>query len=1494
MPSLNTVRYVSGYGIPNILASVDTTVIVDSVINSADGYVVKYDTDGVPKWAARITSSSLDGANGVFAHTDGSVYAIGFYRLAPAGIFNADGTAFTTLSYSGGVNDVFLVKYNSNGAVQWATRIGGASTDTGRGVAVDSSGNVYITGDFAGTMTVFSADTTAFGTLTSGGSTDSFVVKYNSSGAAQWRARIGGTGADLGNAIATDSTGAVYVAGQSGFAITVYNADGTAAGAELTNLGGTDAYLAKYNAVGVVQWRTRIGSTLADNGLALAVDSSNNVYVAGSYAGTLSLYHANDGTAFSPNLTGIGGGDAFVGKYNSAGRVQWNAKIANNSTSSSDSALSLVTDSAGNVYVGGSCSASSSFTARAYNANTTTIAASAVGADGWIVKYNSSGIVQYMNRITTGGAPAAPVYGLDVDSNDNLYAAGGTGLSPVSFSFYNSTTTGDDLVTTINSINTRLDSFLVKYNSSGAVQWVRRIASSDDDSAFGVSVDAAGNSYTCGQFIGSRFAIYGQATSLFSTVANVGNQDTFAIKYNTNGAPQWAARIASTAADLGWSTVVDSTGNLYVGGTYAADLTLTNANGTTFTTLTLSTATDSFIAKYTSAGVGIWAIRITGNSSEWPYGMALDSGGNLYICGEYRSATTSFLNSDGTTGLTLNGTLNNSDAYLVKYSPEGFAQWVVRCTSASGAESAISVTIDSSNNIYLSGTHNQTMSVISSNGVTFGTTLATAGGNDAFLIKLDSSGIVQWLTRVGSTGADAGFDTATDSSGNVYIVGAYNATPTIYNSNGTTFGTLTLVGQYDAFIVKYNASGFAQWATRMSSTSTTTNDYAYSCKVDSLGNIYVGGGGGGTINLYNSNGSLFGVTASYGFLIKYNTAGFVQWVCNQITTVQGSGVFSIAIDSNNNIYTGMAAGGSGLRLQLTNSDGSTFATTSGAYSALAKYNASGFGQWVQNIGNLAAPVGNTKPVQVSVSSSGDVYITGRGASGSAIQIYNIDTTIYKYLNTLATQSAFIVKQSSTAVPRWAVSIGISSSTLLDVQTQVDSSGNVYVTGNVYFIGSTLGTATFYNADGTTAQTLTAKSFIAKYNTNGVFQWCAGITSSGTSALYGMCIDSGGSVFITGTYTGASGASFYNSDGTLGGNGYVPFATANYTYVAKYSTTGVFQWTTSQYATTITSSSVAVDSFGNIYVTGRYVATGAANFSLTFTNAGQSSGNGDGGFTNTTAGSFDGFVAEYDTDGRYQWCAEIGGAGTIVSAVTVTGSGDIHVTGTHTVGITIFNGSFAPGGQTTFGSLVNSGNGDVFIVKYNTSGAAQWSARVASAGADSGVGITVDSASNVYVTGLFTGTGTAYNANASAFATTIVNMLSSDMFLVKYNSAGTVQWITQGGSADVNAVDRGNAVTTDSTGAVYVAGYVTASSSAFTVWGVSGGTLVQFASTASAPNIANTTEPFLVKYDSAGAVQWISKFGGSGSSSITSIALDSASNIYTTGYFNGGGLVAPTS
>ena len=298
-----------------------------------DVFLSKFDSSGNFKWARTWGGTDWDKGFGVATDGSGNVYVTGYFKgtvdFDPGG-----GDPHT----SNGVDDVFLSKFDSSGNFEWARTWGGSSWDEGWGVAADGSGNVYVSGNFMGTVDF---DPGGGDPHTSNGSYDVFLSKFDLLGNFKQARAWGGPAWDIGWGVALDGSGNVYVTGY--FEGTV---DFDPGGGDIhTSNGSTDVFLSKFDSSGNFKGARTWGGSLWDEARGVAADGSGNVYVTGFFGSTVDF----DPGGGDPH-TSNGDLDAFLSKFDSSGNFDW-ARTWGGSIW--DEGWGVTADGSGNVYVTG-------------------------------------------------------------------------------------------------------------------------------------------------------------------------------------------------------------------------------------------------------------------------------------------------------------------------------------------------------------------------------------------------------------------------------------------------------------------------------------------------------------------------------------------------------------------------------------------------------------------------------------------------------------------------------------------------------------------------------------------------------------------------------------------------------------------------------------------------------------------------------------------------------------------------------------------------------------------------------------------------------------------------------------------------------------------------------------------------------------------------------------------------------------------------------------
>ncbi len=759
---------------------------------SADAFVTKVNAAGSSlAWSSYLggLGSGYDVAYAIAVDASGNAYVTG---ETSSSNFPTSG-GFTT-TYRGST-DAFVTKVNAAGSsLAWSSYLGGTSGDYGRGIAVDSSGNAYVTGNTSSSDFTLSS---SFDSTFSGGQ-EAFVTKVNSSGTLGWSSFAGGASSETGRAIAVDSSGNVYITGDTSSSDFFGSS-----GYDTTYNGSTDAFVTKISTTPSVTWSTYLGGVSSDYGYGIAVDSSPNVYVTG-------YTNSNDFPMLSPfDSTFVGGQEAFVTKVNSSGTtLGWSSYLGG---SSSDQGYAIKVDSSGNAYVTGSTSSSDFSVPSGFDTSFGS------GSNAFVTKVNSAGSSlawsSYLGGTTSGGDDQG--YTMAIDSSGNVYLGGYTYSTDFPPAGGFDATFGGGMAIA--------DAFVTKVTAAGSLVWSSYLGGTGTDIAYGIAVDSSGNVYVAGSTSSSDFTT---TASAYDTVYN-GGGDAFVTKVNAAGSSlAWSTFLGGTSFDIGYGIAVDATGSVYVTGETSSNNFPTVAGFNS----TYAGGTEAFVTKLASTGTALtWSSYVGGIGSDTGRAIAVDGSGNVYLTGSTYS-------SDFPVWLAIDSSLGGSnDAFVAKVNGAGSSLAWSTYLGGSGGESAYGIAIDTSGNVYVTGYTS------SSDFPTAGGFDATYGGNsDAFVTKIKSDGTARiWSSYLGDTEYDEARAVAVDESGNVYVTG-HTHSPNFPSSGGfdTTYGG---VGNDngDAFVTKVDAVGSTlAWSSFLGGWD---EDYGYCVSVDSSGNVYAAG-----------------------------------------------------------------------------------------------------------------------------------------------------------------------------------------------------------------------------------------------------------------------------------------------------------------------------------------------------------------------------------------------------------------------------------------------------------------------------------------------------------------------------------------------------------------------------------------------------------------------------------------------------------------------------
>lgn len=354
-----------------------------STSGAQDIFLAKYNSAGICQWVRIMGGSAYsDQATGVaYDATESTVVLVG--QFISTTNFNPGGTA---MNYSpngtvtAGNSDIFIAKYNTSGICQWVRQIGaGNNSDVCNGVAIDNSGNIIIGGWYNNANVNFNPAGTAVTRSISGTSSDMYLAKYNNTGILQWVLSMGGTNVtDAVNGVATDGSGNVYAAGNFAGTSVNFNPGGTAVTYTAT---GTDAFVAKYNSAGVLQWGKPSGGSSSDRGRCVAVANDGTVVFGGQFNGTNINFNAG-GTAYPLTSSST---DCFIMSYNSAGAPNWGMAVGG--TGSDDMKSFAVDNASAKIFAAGQFNGTN---ANFDPLNSTATTGTSSATDLFVARYNMS------------------------------------------------------------------------------------------------------------------------------------------------------------------------------------------------------------------------------------------------------------------------------------------------------------------------------------------------------------------------------------------------------------------------------------------------------------------------------------------------------------------------------------------------------------------------------------------------------------------------------------------------------------------------------------------------------------------------------------------------------------------------------------------------------------------------------------------------------------------------------------------------------------------------------------------------------------------------------------------------------------------------------------------------------------------------------------------------------------------------------------------------
>lgn len=962
---------------------------------ATDAYIVKIDPTDNLVWARTIGGVNADNGSAITTDAQGNIYAVGNF----IGTVDFDpGPGVFTMNAA--VQDLFVLKLDNTGSFVWVRQIGGANTAyiQSESVALDGSGNIYLAGDFDGTV-----DFDPGAGVTNLTGTDMFVCKLDPLGALVWTKQFGTTAPHVqkANALALDAAGNLYTTGY--FGVTVDFNPGPAV-FNLTPVGAEDVFVCKLDNAGNFVTAFQVGGPLGEDSRSIAVDGLGNSYITG-FSNGIADFDPSSGVF---NLVSAGT-STFVAKYNTAGSLIW-AKLYDGASFSVGSAIAL--DAQGYVYTTGVFGGTFDFDPGVgiYNLTATGIQSGfiakldPVGNFAWAKALNSS-------QIALGKAIA-------IDGLKNVYSAGN----------FRGSTDFDPGVPVFN-INT----------ASPVSAYVHKMGICPPDDCM------------CGGFTNMAY---------LSTQGNMPSPvmcgDAMSISCNQAFQPQISGQFQCLGnqcdpnPQINWE-LKDPGGTPFQSGqvsgpnfTVALTPSWFNAPGAYTLTLTgqcggqpcppcvlyLESAgcpsqTDTCCFKWVDAFVGTTSAVVAKQT-------AFDGQGNIYSIGDFEG-TADFDPGPGVSNITPAGL---SDFYISKIDPNGNLLWL-RTIGSAVLERATSIVSDAQGNVYVTGIFFGTLDFDPGPGV-FN---MTAGGWDLFILKLDSGGNFIWAKQLGGAASNYLYSQSIvlDNAGNIYLTGDFWGT--IDFDPGPGLANLTGA---DMFVCKLDPLGALIWVKQFVAAGPVLHG-SNVMALDASGNIYIGGFFGVTTDFDPGTGvfSLTPLSPADIFICKLDNAGNFVYA-HQIANALSESCLDLVTDGAGNIYTTGYFNGT---LDFDPGPGVANLTTTSQGIFIAKYNPPGGLVWAKAYSTLASGTNVSMGNSLALDGQGNVYTTGTFSGGFD---FDPGAAVY-FLSATGMKDGFIAKLDPAGNFRSAKALHGTQETQGNA-IAIDGPGNIYTAGN--FLGTT--------------------------------------------------------------------------------------------------------------------------------------------------------------------------------------------------------------------------------------------------------------------------------------------------------------------------------------------------------------------------------------------------------------------------------------------------------
>ena len=870
-----------------------------------------------------------------------------------------------------------------------AKRIGGEYNDNVADIVKTKDGGYVAVGSFASANVDFGNGVSLVNH--SEDQADGFIVKYNSNDEAEWAKCVGARfNEDLYKVIECNDGGYLTVG--------VYREEiDLGNGIILEDNDFADAMIIKFNSMGEAQWAQRIAGTYEDYITSVTECSDGGFFVGGHFQST------NIELGNGINLVQKGSKDGFIVKYNSIGEPEW-AQVVGGDWADEINSVAGTRD--------GGCVAVGDFKSKSINfENGTTLTNKKTNEtmDGMVLKYSSSGDLEWVKQIA---GDRDDCLNLVIESSNGGYLVGG---------HYNSydLDLGDGKGRPMASGE---DSVVLKYNTSGEVEWSSLITGTNDEYISSIT-ECNDDGYIFGASVSSSSIHYSNSEEDEEIKFDSSSEYGTVIKATKDGMFEWAKGIGQNGA-VGINSITETNDGKYIiGGVfYDSDLDLSKN-----IKLNNQGKSDGMIIKMgkeeTINPKIVQAIRMGEENNEKVSSMVATRDGGYIVCGMLQSSSV-----DLKDDISLSN-IGYANGMIVKYNADGEVQWG-HSIGGKFYDSLVSVTqcIDGG---YIAGGSFTSESIEFGNGIKVSNT-NTNGYEDALIVKYSEDGDVEWAKSFGGRSSD--YITcikATKDGG--YFVSGYFKSDVIEIENGIK---ITNKGDNDGFVIKYNAKGKVEWAKQIGGTK---EDIINSVTETNDGGCLIGGSfESANIVLEGTNVLKNQSEENYenGMLIKYNSDGTLEWF--KEFGGKYSEIVSVTACSDGKYLIGGNFRGDEIDL----GNGITLAGGTLSRGMIIKYSSEGNVEWAKVMGYGYSETNISSMIECSDNG----YLVSGSFENRCLQLENGVNIVEKTEG----EQSFIIKYDKNGKQQWVKSVGgtLSNSLTVDriISAVIEIDDGVYIAG----------------------------------------------------------------------------------------------------------------------------------------------------------------------------------------------------------------------------------------------------------------------------------------------------------------------------------------------------------------------------------------------------------------------------------------------------------------